>query len=175
MSFAGISAGAATSNFGSALGDFGGAVGSIFQGIGDQQAASSYDQAAAIEGNAASIAGEGVNLVQQSAAIQTAQTQIGINTVLGQQQSDVAGAGLKGGGSNSYLLRSSVQQGALATGLVQQQAAITETGFQQQQQSLLAQQATDQGLAAQANSAGLGSFIGGALKGVAGMASLFGL
>jgi hypothetical protein len=160
---------------GTALGDVGGAVASIFQGIGDQEAASTYNEAAAIEGQAATFAGEGVNLVKQSAAIQTAQTQREINSTIGQQQGGVSGAGLKGGGSNAYLLKSSVQQGALATGLVNQNAAIQETGFQEQQEALLAQQTTDQGLAQQANTAATGSFIGAAFKGIAGAGALFGL
>ena len=68
-----------------------------------------------------------------------------------------------------------MQQGALATGLVRQQGALTGIGFQEQQQALLAQQTTDTGLAQQAQTAATGSFIGGALKGVAGLGALFGL
>lgn len=160
---------------GNALGDFGGAVGSLFQGFGDEEAAQTYTQAGNLEGVAATYAGEGSTLVAQSTAIQTAQTQRQVNLTLGSQQAEVSGAGLKGGGSNSYLLASSAQQGALATALVQEQGAVTQIGFQEQQEALLAQQQTDYGLASQASSAATGSFIGGALKGVAGIGALFGL
>jgi hypothetical protein len=164
-----------SSGVGSALGDLGGAVGSIFQGIGDEASATAYDQAASFEGNAANIAGENANIATTAAALQASQQQRQIYGVEGGQQSDVAGAGLKAGGSNAYLLQSTAQQGALSVGLIKQQGELNTLGYQQQQQGLLAQQTIDQGLASATQAAGTGAFIGGALKGVAGLAALVSL
>lgn len=155
-----------------AFGDFGGAVSSIFSGMGDEASAKAYGEAAAIEGDAASLAGGAAEMAKQQAAVKAAQTQLQVNQTIGAQQADIGGAGLKSGGSNINLLMSSTQQGALAVGTATQQGAVNALGFQIQQQGLLAQQVTDLGLQQAAQFAADSSFIGGAIKGIAGIASL---
>lgn len=173
-------------NVGTGIGDLGGAVGDLFTGLGDEASASAYSQAAgyagtgaAIAGGAASLAGGAATIAQTSANLQATQTEMQVQGALGTERSDVAGAGLTGGGTNQYMLAQSAQQGALSVGLIKQQGALNvigyqeqQEGFEEQQQSLLAQSSIDTGLSQAAKDAALGNFIGGALKGVAGAFSL---
>lgn len=104
------------------IGTLGGAVGSLFQTEGNRAEANSYTSAAQLdEQNAA--------LTAASTRIQETQTARAVSQTLGTQAADVAGAGFTESGSALDLLKSSAQQGALATSLVNIQGAINENAY----------------------------------------------
>lgn len=144
------------SDTGSFTENLGGAVSDIFGAIGDEQAAAAY-------GKEAVIAGENAAISQTSGKIQEAQTARQVTQAIGTQEANIEAGGFTMGGNASDLLRQSMQQGSLAKSLVTQQAAITTLGFQEQQQAA-------QGKASASKTAGIGGFLGGAIK-IAGLFS----
>jgi hypothetical protein len=60
----------------------------------------------------------------------------------------VAGSGFSNGGSAFYLMRSSANQGALASGTIGMQGAITAAGYQEQAQSFTTMAAVGEATAA---------------------------
>jgi hypothetical protein len=107
---------------------------------------------------------------ETSTAIKEQQTQRSVETVIGQQQADVAAGGFAATGSALDLLRDSMAQGALTKAAVGQQGLIEEAGYQQQADSyaIMAQSAR---LAAKAES-GIGSFVSAGIKGALAIATL---
>jgi hypothetical protein len=71
----------------------------------------------------------------QSTRVQQSQLDRQITQTIGGQQASVAGAGFAEGGSAGDILRDSASQGALAHGVLGQQGAITEAGFDEQAKS----------------------------------------
>lgn len=151
---------------------------------GDLAEASEYDLASGL-------ATQNSAYTRTSTAIQQMQQQRQNTLQIGQQRAQIAGAGFAASGSALDILADSARQGALATAVLGQQGLITEAGYQEQAQSynLMASTArttaagenqiageTDQ-LAMETKQAAdeqaKGDFIGAAVKGVAGIASLF--
>lgn len=137
---------------------------------GDLTEATDYDLAA-------SLAGENAEFTKQSTAVKEAQTQRELYLGLGQTESDVAGSGFTMSGSALDILRMGASQGALTKQVVGQQGLITEAGYEEQQQAYTnmagaARYAAseEEGMASDAQRNG---WITGAIKGAAGLASLF--
>lgn len=147
-------------DIGNGIDDFGGAVSDLFGSKGASQAASAY-------GTAAEIAKKNEALTLRSTAITQQQQDIQTYKVLGTETADVAASGFTGGGSAGDLLRSSTQQAALSKQLIQNQGEITAQGFEEQAQAYTGQQQASQ-------TQSKGSGIGGAIKAVAGVASIVG-
>lgn len=96
---------------------------------------------------------------ETSTAIKEQQTQRSVETVIGQQQADVAASGFASTGSALDLLRDSMSQGALTKAVVGQQGLIEEAGYQEQADSY-AIMAKSARLAAEAeDTAAIGKFI----------------
>ena len=133
------------------VGDLGGAVTDIFGALGQETAASAYTKAAAISTSNAAI-------TASSGAITQEQENRLIMQTIGAEKASTAASGFEtNSGGALDLMRSSVQQGALAKQLIANQSLITQQGFQQQAASETAQ-------ASQSKSAGTGGFLGGAIK-----------
>lgn len=144
------------------FGDLGGGISSIFGGIASEETAAGFKDAAAAYGKAATIAGQNANLTTFATQIQEAQTQRKVEQATGAETADVAGANLAGGTAGD-LMRSSIQQGALAKSIVQTQGAITKNSFTQQAEAYDAMQSEASAAASAASTSAIGSFIGGAL------------
>lgn len=115
---------------------------------------------------------ENEQFTKTSTAIKEQQAQRGINTVLGQQATDVGAAGFEASGSALDLLRDSAAQGALHRETLGQQGLIEEAGYKEQADSyaIMAQSAR---LAASADDrAATGALISGIIKGVTSVATL---
>jgi hypothetical protein len=137
---------------GNAVSDLFGAFASGTKAKGNRLQAEQYDLAA-------ELALKNKQFAETSTAIKEQQTQRGIETVIGQQQADVAAGGFAATGSALDLLRDSMSQGALTKAVVGQQGLIEEAGFQEQADSfkIMAQSAR---LAADAEGiAGIGKFV----------------
>jgi|SRR5579863_143654 len=178
----------------STFSNFGGAVSDLFAGFGASTNASLQAQGLRIKAQgdiaegqeydlAAGLAAQNKQFTETSTAIQEAQRERETTMQIGGQRADIAGAGFAESGSALDILRESASQGALSKAVLGQQGLISEAGYQEQQQSynLMAQTARttatgEQGLANQTEQAGktaeIGDFISGAIKGVAGIASI---
>lgn len=154
----------ANANVGKAFGDVGGAVSDLFGAYGDFLSAGAYSDAASMEEKAAALSAQDVNLVNASTNIQTAQAQRQVNSALGGQTSDIAGAGFAQEGSALWLHADSMRQGAIATSLIKTQGAITAQGYQIQELSEEAAARQDESLSSQASLGGIGDIIGAGLK-----------
>ncbi len=131
--------------------DLGGAVSSLFGAVGSEQAASAYT-------TAAKIASSNSDITLRSGQIQAGQEARTVYQGIGSEKATTAAAGFDtSSGSAGDLLRSSVQQGALAKQLIVNQSEITAQGFQQQA-------AAYEGQAAASKTASTGGFLGGVLK-----------
>lgn len=128
-------------------GDIGAAASDIFGGIGDLEAASSYNQAA-------TYAGQNATLEKESTNIQQAQLQRHIESAVGGQVAQTAGAGLAMSGSALSAYKSSMQQGALAHGVTAVQGQININSYKEAQ-------AQYQGMANASTAAGIGGIVGG--------------
>lgn len=148
MSFAGIGSGIA----------------GIFGGIGSEEAAGGYQAAADAYGRAEVIARQNANLTDFSTKIQQAQLSRKIEQTEGAQTASIANAGLEGGGTAGDLMRSSIQQGALANSVVQTQGALNRNGFLQQAEAYEGMKGQAEGAAAAAKTSGFGQIIGGAFS-----------
>lgn len=154
------------------FGELGSGISSIFGGIGSEAAASGYRQAAEAYGQAAHIAGQNANLEVYATKIQSAQTERKVEEAIGSETADVAGANLAGGTAGD-LMRSSIQQGALATSIVNTQGAINRNSFLQQAEAYTAMQGEASAAASAASASGLGGILGGALSIGGALFSLF--
>lgn len=135
---------------GDIFGDLGGATSDLFGAFGDFAEAKGYK-------TAAKLASQNAQIAAQSTAIQVMATNRQAFQVIGGQESDVAGAGLKSGGSAGDLLRSSQQQASLQKQLIENQGEIEVHGWQEKAAADTAQ--------AQAKKAGgIGGLIGTALN-----------
>jgi hypothetical protein len=160
------------------------AQGTRLKAQGDLAQASEYDLA----GN---LATANEQYTETSTAIKEMQQQRSNTLQIGTQQADIAGAGFANSGSALDILADSASQGALAKAVLGQQGLITEAGYTEQANSFATMAAaartdaagqdtianeTDQ-LAQQTIAAGqqsaTGDFIGGAIKGIAAVASVF--
>lgn len=138
--------------------DLGGAVSDIFGAAGAMSSASAYE-------TAAKIASSNADITLRSGQIQAEQEQRTVFQALGAEKATTAGAGFNTtSGSAGDLLRSSVQQGALAKQLIVNQSEITAQGFEQQA-------AAYKGQAGAAKTSAGGGILGGLIK----VAGIFGI
>jgi murein L,D-transpeptidase YcbB/YkuD len=92
---------------------------------GDLAEASNYDIAS-------TLAQQNEAFTAQSTRVQQMQLDRQVTQAIGGQQASVAGAGFASSGSALDIMRDSASQGALAHGVLGQQGAITEAGFEEQ-------------------------------------------
>lgn len=172
----------------------GGAVDSLFAGFGEIQGSKLKAQGMRIKAQgdlaeageydlAGELAKKNVAFTQQSTAIKEMQADRELSKSLGETTADVAGAGFGSGGSAAFLLADSAAQGSLTKSVLEQQGHITEAGYQEQADSFSIMSSAARTAAAGeediANKTenlsgimGIGSFIGGAIKGVSAIASI---
>ena len=154
------------------FGELGGGISGIFGGIAGQAEAGGFEAAADAYGKAANIANQNANLTDFSTKIQVAQLNRKIEQTTGAELAATAGANVAGGSAGD-LMRSSIQQGALAKSVAQTQGAVNKNGFLQQAEAYTGMQGQAEGEASAAKAKSTGSFISGAL-GIAGaLFSLF--
>lgn len=141
----------------------GGAVGDIFGGLGGFDVAKGYKaQKKGYEG-AAELSRINATIADQANKIQGVKTEREIFRTLGGQQADIGAAGLKASGSALDVIRDSAQQGSLAMQLINRQGAIEQVGYQQEEQSYLAQAAAAAANAKASKKGGIGGLIKGAV------------
>lgn len=104
------------------IGQLGGAVGSLFTSEGNAAEANSYTSAASLDE-------QNAQLTAASTRIQATQEARTVSQSLGTTVADVAGAGFTESGSALAILKSSAQQGALASSLINIQGAINENAY----------------------------------------------
>lgn len=145
----------------SALSSIGSAVQDLGAAAGSKQAAAGYRTAAAL-------AGDNADLEMAATRIQQQQELRAVQRTVGQQQAEVAGAGLASSGSALQLLADSSRQGAITMALTGVQGQIAANGYTQQAQAYMQQaQAADN--AAKAQKKGAMFSIIGAVADVAGI------
>jgi hypothetical protein len=163
--------------------------GGLVSGIGSSKAASSQaaayndlaqgDLAAAADyGQAENIAKQNSAIEQENTAVQVYQQQRTVAKTIGTAQAQM-GASNVSGGSGQYLIKSSLQQGALARSLIQTQGSIQENAFLDQAEAYdaMEQQATwgaaaNQNLATAAQTQGTFALLGGIAGFAGGLGSL---
>jgi hypothetical protein len=150
----------------------GGAVSDLFAGFGlqakakgDRAEAQSYDLAS-------DLATQNAEFTEQSTGIKEAQNARNIYKAMGTTAADVAGAGLADSGSALDIMRDNAQQGRLLQSVTEQQGAITEAGYKTQAQSYQIMSAAAREAADAADTAAIGSFISGGIKGISALATL---
>lgn len=148
------------SNLGTGFGDFGSAVSDMFAAQGDKAEAQNYQLAA-------KLATQNEQYTELSTAIKNQQADRQIYQQIGGQTAAIAASGFTTGGSGGDLLRESAQQGSLSHAVLSEQGYIQEQGYKEQAQSYT-------NMASAAENAATGAEIGGVIKGIAGVASLFG-
>lgn len=152
--------------------DFGGAASDIFSGFGDNAKAAGDFAEAKNYDIASDLADENEKYTETSTSIKEAQQQRESTMTLGGQRADVAGGGFAESGSSIDLLRDSAGQAALTHQVVGQQGLITEAGYEEQAQSYQTMSAAATAAGNAENDAATFSDITGAIKGIAGVASL---
>lgn len=178
----------------STISDIGGAVSDIFAGFGASAQANLKAQGLDIQAQgdlaegenydlAATLAGQNAQYTEASTAIKEAQLDRQNTLTLGGQKADVAAGGFAASGSSLDLMRDSASQGALTKAVAGQQGLIQQAGYEEQQQSYRTMSAAAkstaaglENLATETEEAGktseIGDFLSGAVKGIAGIASL---
>lgn len=149
---------------GAGIGEFGAAVGDLFAARGATAAAASYGKAATLEEQNAQIEAASGKL-QEAAERRT------VYQSLSGTRADVAGAGLKLSGSAENVLRSSAQQGTMATALISEQTAINVQGFEAQATAYTGQEEQEQALAKADKLGAIMNGISGAVSMVAAVAA----
>lgn len=181
------------SGLGSAVGDiFGGAaqfkLASGYKGAAESylSAAGTYGEQAGIYEEMGALSGENAKIAQTSSTLGLIQKEREINKVLGGQQADFGGAGLKLSGSALDVIKGSLVQGQLELAVGRQQGALDQQGYKQEALSYAAMGKASEAAAkaavgqasmasAQASAAktsGGGGILGGILK-VAGVVAPF--
>ncbi len=163
-------------------GGLGGAIGGIASGIGgliqsqptasgDLASASGYTDAASAYSTGSTMAATNSQIALNAANVQQLQVARNVAKTVGSQQAEEAGAGFGNSGTSLYLLRDSMQQGALARGVIGIQGAINANSYNMQSTSLAgeSQQAAAAASAAQSAAKGASSSgIFGAIGSIAG-------
>lgn len=188
------------SNFGS---NASGAVSELFAGFASAAKADMFRTSARLDllkGEGARLEGENYGragelallnktFAETSTQIQLAQSDRAVTMALGGIRATVGGSGLRESGSALDILSASAGQGALERAVLEQQGLITSAGYQEEADvyanmveaskvAVEASKLSSEGhlKAAEAEEdAEMGHYIGGALKGVAAVASLFGV
>lgn len=154
--------------------DVGGAASDLFGGFADLEKSAGAAEEATNYGLAAKLAGENEQFAIESTKIKELQANRQLMTTQGSTQADVAGAGMANSGSALDIMRMNAAQGALTSGVLAKQGAITEAGYAEQQQSYENLQEAAKKQEEGDQMAGIGSFIGGAVKAGVAVASMFG-
>lgn len=144
---------------GTAIGDFGGAISDLFGSQGSSAEASEY-------GKAASLEGQNATLAKAATQLQVAQTGRQVYAATSQAKGAAGANGIALSGSVEDILRSTAQQGSLATSMIQTQGNINVTSYLAEENAYLGQQKE-----AEALSKGQGA--GGILDALGGIASIF--
>lgn len=180
LGISGSNLGAGLSAVGSLVGAFGTFQAGQANAAADQAAAKGYEEESQAYTQAAGYAQGNVQLAEESTAIQQYQQQRALTKSLGATKAEVAGAGFSASGTGLDLLRGSMAQGALATGLIGVQGAITSQGYAAQSAAdtalsneASAAEAAAKAAASSASSGGIIGALGGVLGGVAKIAPLF--
>lgn len=157
------------------------------QAAGDRIKAVGFDSEAEDYTMASSLAKQNEQITGISTQMQSAAQQRNFEKVQGGTISQIAGANLSGG-SAADILRENAQQGAIANAAINAQGQITEAGYATQagtykdmsslatQEALMERQAAtqaDSDAETIGNEASSNGWIGGAIKGAIGIASLF--
>lgn len=172
----------------------GGAVDSLFAGIGEIQGGKLKAQGLRLKAQgdlaeaseydlAGSFAKQNVAFTKNSTDIKQMQADRENARSFGETTADISGAGFGSSGSALDILRDSASQGAMTKAVLGQQGLITEAGYQEQADSYTLMSSAARMAAAGemdianktedlANTQGIGSFISGAIKGVAAIASI---
>jgi hypothetical protein len=159
---------------GGAIGLFGTGVQDLFTAQGDRAAAAGYQQAAQSYQTAAGIATANIGIEQNSVAIQQAQLDRKIEMTTGSATA-AEGAANVSGGSAGDIMRMSMQQGALAKGIVSTQGQIQENAFAEQATAYQAMSASAIGAAGAASAAAKGATAGGIFSFIGGAVGLLAL
>lgn len=150
----------------------GGAVKDLFSGFAaDTKAKGNLLQAQQYD-LAQKFALQNKQFAETSTAIKDQQTQRSVESVIGQQQADVAASGFASSGSALDLLRDSMSQGALTRAAVGQQGLIEEAGYQEQADSYAIMAQSARLAAAAEKTSGIGSFISSGVKVALAVASI---
>ncbi len=158
-------------SFGTGIADVGGAVGDIFGYFGDQSKAETLGLSADEYRDAAALTGQNIELQQQSNGIQQLATSRSIYKNLSTQQATAAANGFQESGSALDILADSKRQGALQQQIVLENGKIKLNTLQSQQDQYETQAEIADKSAQAAKNSGFGDLIGGALKGIAGIAA----
>lgn len=172
----------------------GGAVDSLFAGFGEIQGGKLKAQGLRIKAQgdlaeageydlAGELAKKNIEFTQQSTAIKQMQADRELSKSLGETTADVAGAGFGSGGSSMFLLADSAAQGALTKSVLAKQGLISEAGYKEQADSYSMMSSAARTAAAGefdianktedlAKTQGIGSFVSGAFKAAAAVASI---
>jgi hypothetical protein len=172
----------------------GGAVDSLFSGIGELQGGKLKAQGIRLKAQgdlaeaseydlAGKLALQNEEFTKQSTAIKQMQSDRELTKAMGETSADISGAGFGASGSALDLLRDSASQGALNKAVLGQQGLITEAGYQEQSDSYTLMSSAARTAAAGefdianktedlSKTMATGSFISGAIKGVAAIASI---
>lgn len=153
------------SNAGGAVSDLFAGFGHLSKAEGDRAEASNYRLAAGL-------ADKNEKFTETSTALKTMQAGRDLYKSMGQTQADVAGAGFAESGSALDILRDSASQGALTRATLSEQGLITEAGYKEQSDSYHTMADAADKAANAEDMAGVGSFITGAIKGIAAVASV---
>lgn len=147
---------------GSQASAIGGAVGDFSNALGDFMSISSDNEAASAYAQAASLAGENIDITRTATSVQLLQSQRQLALTTGQQSAAIGANGFsEGTGSGLDIYKASVQQGALAQGLITAQGQVTENAYTAQEQSDLSMEAQAKAKASGALMGGIGSTIAG--------------
>ena len=152
--------------------NLGGAVQDLFGGFADFTKGAGAAAEAKQYGMAEKLAKQNAEFEQESTAIRVMQQDRTTYQMTGGAQADVAAAGFSNSGSSLDILRSNAQQGALASAVLEKQGAITTAGYQEQAKSYGIMQKAAKAQESSDFLGGIGSFLGGALKGAAAVAPL---
>lgn len=140
---------------GGAVQDFFGAAAASDTAEGDRDAASAYRKAE-------HIAEQNAELTGVSTQIQEAQLHRKVEQTIGAETADVAAANLAGGTAGD-LMRSSLQQGALANAVVAAQGGVNRNAFEQQATAYEGMAESADAAANAADKSSMGGLLGGAL------------
>lgn len=155
--------------------DIGGAVSDLYAADADRSKAQGLRIEGQEYGLAASFAEQNKQFTQESTDIQEYQAARKATQTIGSQRADVAASGFGEAGTALDLLRDSANQGALTKGVLANQGAITEAGYEEQAQSYNLMQQAANTAADAADKAAQGAGISAIIKGVAGVFSMGGL
>lgn len=152
---------------------FGGAASDLFAAEADRMRAGGQRKEAESYDMAADLSVENRKFAESSNIIKEAQLDRQIMKTEATQQADVAASGFTQGGSALDLMRESASQGALTSAVLQQQGAITDLGYKEQEESYRKMAEASRMSADAMDTAATGAEVSAGFKAAAGVASFF--